>query len=117
MSALDVDYLTKDELTFELKSRGLEIKDDSTVDELRKALRLNKSIYNQSSALGFLVDLDLQLELSTCEDKLNSVLSAVHSSASCKRRNSCFNNSTKPAYDETSEQIFLYHNNASPSNK
>ncbi|CAB3256946.1 unnamed protein product [Arctia plantaginis] len=86
MSALDVDYLTKDELTFELKSRGLEIKDDSTVDELRKALRLNKSIYNQSSALGFLVDLNLQLELSTCEDKLNSVLSAVHSSASCKRK-------------------------------
>lgn len=83
---LDVDYLVKDELFFEIRSRGIEVGGDTGVDELRKTLRSNKDVYAHGKALGYLGLLVPDSELKICEDKLVKILSTSHSSTLCKRK-------------------------------
>lgn len=84
---VEVDCLNKDELVFELKSRGVDVSDDVTVDELQQSLKKIKgSIQDVSKSSSYISALSPDAEFQTCEDKLNAVLAADHSSLSCRRR-------------------------------
>lgn len=82
--SLDFDYLRKNELLYELRVKGHEVSDDSTVDELRKTLRSIKTITNEELSEGFLLSLNPAEELKTCQDKYNEVLNTNH--VNCLRK-------------------------------
>lgn len=83
---VEVDCLNKDELIFELKSRGIDVPDAQTVDELQQLFRKTKSQQDLTKASGYISALSLDEEFQACEEKLNAVLGADHSSLSCRRR-------------------------------
>lgn len=84
---IDVDCLNKDELLFELRSRGVDVEDSVSVDDLRKQFRAVKgTAHDTTKANTFISGLSLDNEFQVCEEKLGSVLQAEHSSSSCLRR-------------------------------
>lgn len=84
---VDVDTLIREELVFELRSRGLDVKEDDSVDDLKRQFRAIKGAPHDLTKVNtYLSTLSIDNEFQVCEEKLNAVLQADHSSSSCRRR-------------------------------
>lgn len=75
MYKISVDRLTKDELEYEVKIRGIDA--TGTVDVLRKTLRSLLQLEKSGNTVQSSVALDSDVEISTCETKLAELTAII----------------------------------------
>lgn len=71
---IEINYLRKEELVYELKFRGFPVTDSQTVDELRKCLRPILKLEKQNTSFSFSeYSIDIASELELLERKFSEL--------------------------------------------
>lgn len=74
---MQVNKLVKDELIYELAIRG--VKDEGTVEEMRKRLRILTKYEANGTLTGYGRTLNMEEELKACDEKLKTIRTSIES--------------------------------------